>query len=181
MLSQHGCYDFGKSKHGNSSLKIGIGKNLIPVKDVDNKTGTVFLIEGEIDEFSLGLITQVRTGDTYFNQWGDSPKTSVDSRYSFLKRYNKFQVGGYAQINSTAMWADGIVLGSNIRYGIEMDRVGFMADFVIPVWSYHRRAVSPFFNVDQTSWLDLGIDPIHRTRSTEYRLNIIAYFKIINK
>jgi hypothetical protein len=175
--SQYKCYDF--SKRYDRFLKFGVGKTIIPVKDVDGRVGTLVFIEGELPEFALGLHSTIRTGENYLKNFGEDVPISIDSRFTFVKNYEKnLQYGAYAQINSTGMWADGFVTGGVVRLRHEMERFGFFAEASVPVWGYHRRVISTTDEVISRSWFDTRIDPANRTRSTEYRITLATYLKI---
>lgn len=176
-FSQYKCYDF--SKRYDRFLKFGVGKTIIPVKDVDKRVGTVVFIEGEIPEFALGLHSTIRTGDNYLKNFGEDIPISIDSRFTFVKNYKKnLQYGAYAQVNSTGMWADGFVTGGVVRLRHEMERFGFFAEASLPVWGYHRKVTSLNDEVISRSWFDTKIDRFDRTRSTEYRITLATYLKI---
>jgi hypothetical protein len=175
--AQKGCYDF--SKKYENFIKLGVGKTLIPVSDVDGRIGTVVFVEGEIPKFTLGLHTNIRTGRNYISNIADNVPVSIDSRFVGLKNYKKhIQYGPYVQLNSTGMWADGLVAGGVVRVRHEVNNFGFFAEASVPVFGYHRKALSSNSYLETTSWFDTRIDPLTRTRSTEYRITLAAYLKL---
>lgn len=175
--AQKGCYDF--SKKYDSFIKLGVGKTLIPVSDVDGRVGTTVFIEGEIPQFTLGLHTNIRTGQNYIANIADDVPISIDSRFVGLKNYKKnIQYGPYLQVNSTGMWVDGAVTGGVVRVRHELNNFGFFAEASVPVFGYHRKALSTNTYLESRSWFDTRIDPSARTRSTEYRITLAAYLKL---
>jgi hypothetical protein len=175
--AQKGCYDF--SRNYDSFLKFGVGKTLIPVSDVDGRVGTLVFIEGEIPKFALGLHSTIRSGENYLRFFGDDIPISIDSRFILVKNLKKhFQYGPYVQVNTTGMWADGVVAGGVFRLRHEMERFGFFMETSVPVFGYHRKVVSLNDESITRSWFDTRIDPIARTRSTEYRITLAAYLKL---
>jgi hypothetical protein len=176
-FSQLRCYDF--SKKYDRFLKFGVGKTLIPVRDVDNRVGTMFFIEGELPNYAIGLHSNIRSGVNYIRFYGDNIPLSIDFRYSFVKNQGKhLQYGPYVQVNTTAMWVDGVVAGGVVRFRHELEKVGFFLEGSIPVYGYHRKVVGRNSYVYDNSWFDTRIDPLARTRSTEYRITIATYFKL---
>lgn len=181
--SQLKCYDF--SKKYDRFLKFGVGKTLIPVEDMDGRVGTVVFIEGEIPEFAMGLHANIRTGDNYLKFYGEDVPISIDTRYSFLKNEGKhLQYGPYVQANTTGMWVDGVVTGGVVRFRHELEKIGFFIEGSVPVYGYHRKVIAPDSSIKTHAWFDFikddfrRQDPVGRTRTTEYRITIAAYYKL---
>lgn len=182
-IAQLKCYD--PRKNYESFLKFGVGKTLIPVRDMDNRVGTTFFVEGELPNIAMGLHSTIRTGDNYLRFYGVDIPISVDSRYSFVtNKGNNLQYGGYLQVNTTGMWLDGVVAGGLVRLRHELEHVGFFIEGSIPIYGYHRKVIATDNSIDTHAWFDLikkdfyRYDPIGRTRSTEYRITIATYFKL---
>ena len=180
MYSQHPCYDF--SKNGNSnSLKVGVGKFFNMSTDNDGNPFTTVFLETDIDNWGAGLQTDIRIGDNYINRITPSPKYSIDTR---IVGYNKFspipnsQLGGFFQLNSTAMWLDGWQVGGLVRYQLETKRIGFLLQGQIPVYGMQRRALN--INDTERSNVAIGVisQGIDKTRRTEYRIMAGLFVKL---
>lgn len=180
MFSQHPCYDFGKNAHSNS-LKVGVGKFFNMSTDNDGNAFTTIFIETDIDNWGGGLQTDIRIGDNYINRITPSPKYSIDTR---IVGYNKFnpvpnsQLGGFFQLNSTAMWLDGWQVGGLVRYQLETKRIGFLVQGQLPIYGMQRRAL----NIDdiERSNVAVGVisQGIDKTRRTEYRIMAGLFVKL---
>lgn len=176
-FAQLKCYDF--SKKYDRFLKFGVGKTLIPVEDVDKRVGTLVFIEGELPNYAMGLHANIRTGSNYLRFFGDDIPISIDTRYSFVKNQGKhLQYGPYVQVNTTGMWVDGVVAGGIFRFRHELEKVGFFLEGSVPIYGHHKRVVATNAEIRTNSWFDTRIDPLARTRSTEYRITIATYFKL---
>lgn len=181
--SQVRCYDF--SKKYDRFLKFGVGKTLLPVKDMDDRVGTTVFIEGELPNYAMGLHANIRTGNNYLRFYGDDLPLSIDTRYSFVKNSGKnLQYGGYVQVNTTGMWVDGVVTGGIVRFRHELNKVGFFIEGSVPVYGHHRKVISRNSSIKTNAWLDLvdkdyiSATPTGRNRSTEYRITLATYFKL---
>lgn len=182
-VAQLKCYD--PRKNYDSFIKFGVGKTLIPIRDIDDRVGTTFFIEGELPKIAMGLHSTIRTGDNYLKYYGVDIPISIDTRYSFLTNQGKhLQYGGYLQFNTTGMWLDGVVTGGLIRFRHELEHVGFFIEGSLPIYGYHRKVIDIDNSIDTHAWLDLvkddfyRYDPIGRTRTTEYRITLATYFKL---
>jgi hypothetical protein len=182
-FSQVRCYDF--SKKYDRFLKFGVGKTLIPVKDMDGRVGTTVFIEGELPTHAMGLHANIRTGSNYIRFYSNDLPLSIDTRYTFVKNSGKnLQYGGYVQVNTTGIWVDGVVTGGVVRLKHELNKFGFFIEGSLPVYGHHRKVISTNSSVHTNTWFDSvnkdfkAIYPIGRTRSTEYRITLATYFKL---
>lgn len=177
LNAQYRCYDF--NKRYDRFFKLGIGKQILPVEDVDAKVGTTIVLEYEIPKYAIGIQSFTRTGDNYVRFYADNIPLSADLRAYLLKNQSPhFQYGTYFQLNSTGMWVDGFVAGGKVRFKHETQNVGFFFDASVPVFAQHRRFTGPSTFQVYNSWFDTRIDPLLRNRSTEYRITLGTYLKI---
>lgn len=177
LNAQYPCYDF--NKRYDRFFKLGIGKQILPVEDVDAKVGTTIVLEYEIPKYSIGVQSFTRTGQNYVRFYADNIPLSADLRAYLLKNQSPhFQYGTYFQLNSTGMWVDGFVAGGKVRFKHETQNVGFFFDASVPVFAQHRRLTGPSTFQVYNSWFDTRIDPLLRNRSTEYRITLGTYLKI---
>lgn len=177
LNAQYRCFDF--NKRYDRFFKLGIGKQIIPVEDVDAKVGTTIALEFQKTRYTIGVQSFTRTGPNYVRFYSDNIPVSSDLRAYLLKNQNHhFQYGTYFQVNSTGMWVDGFVAGGMARFKHEARNIGFFIDASVPVFAQHRRFTAPSTFQVYNSWFDTRIDPLLRNRSTEYRITLGTYLKI---
>lgn len=185
-INNGNCYDFNKrNPSGSGSLNIGIGTAPLSYKDNDGLFITTAMLEMDYVTWGGGIQADIRSGNHYIINriTNEVPIVSIDTRFYGYKaiRQSNFKAGGFIQINSTGMWADGFATGPILRYTLDYKRFGVGTQVQIPIYNIQRTAINSFNDVDNTYWFGFPErKDIPSNRPTEYRAIVFVYLRLVH-